>query len=130
MQRTKKTSQQRDIGQELLASVKEMTANQWARKTIFTPQRNGKVKREVVRNDGTVEKTELLTATQWELMEARGGSGLSQSEFARRIGVSVRTIQEWEQGRKVPSGPARALLRITARHPELLTFKQEHSDKL
>ena len=41
------------------------------------------------------------------IAEIRGRTGLSQSEFARLLGVSVRTLQEWEQGRRIPSGPAR-----------------------
>jgi putative transcriptional regulator len=45
---------------------------------------------------------------------------LSQAEFARATGVSVRTLQEWEQGRKVPSGAAQNLLKLVSRHPELL----------
>lgn len=44
--------------------------------------------------------------------------GKSQSEFARMIGVSVSTLQNWEQGRRRPEGPARALLRIAAASPE------------
>jgi len=52
--------------------------------------------------------------------ETRARVGLSQSEFARLLGVSVRTLQEWEQGRRVPSGPARALLAIAHRNPSLL----------
>lgn len=43
---------------------------------------------------------------------------ISQHAFAGLLGVSVRTIQEWEQGRREPSGPAQALLRIADRHPE------------
>jgi putative transcriptional regulator len=43
--------------------------------------------------------------------------GLSQSEFARRFGFSVRTVQEWEQGRAVPDRPARILLRVIERSP-------------
>ena len=43
---------------------------------------------------------------------------MSQSQFARYIGVSVRTIQEWEQGRVVPSGAARAFLTVIDREPE------------
>jgi putative transcriptional regulator len=42
----------------------------------------------------------------------------SQSEFARMIGVSVATLQNWEQGRRRPEGPARALLRVAAANPE------------
>ncbi|MEM1085713.1 MAG: NadS family protein [Verrucomicrobiota bacterium] len=44
--------------------------------------------------------------------------GLSQSRFAAIIGVSVRTLQNWEQGRREPEGPARALLRVVDREPE------------
>ena len=44
--------------------------------------------------------------------------GLSQSQFASLIGVSIRTLQDWEQGRRCPSGPARALLTIAHRNPK------------
>lgn len=50
----------------------------------------------------------------------RGKTGLSQSEFAKLIGVSVRTLQEWEQGRRAPSGPARTLLMMAKRNPKAL----------
>ncbi|MCZ2078528.1 MAG: helix-turn-helix domain-containing protein [Bryobacterales bacterium] len=50
----------------------------------------------------------------------RGKTGLSQSEFARLIGVSVRTLQEWEQGRRAPSGAARTLLMMADRNPKAL----------
>jgi putative transcriptional regulator len=50
--------------------------------------------------------------------EARNRVGLSQSEFAKLLGVSVRTVQDWEQGRREPSGAARTLLRIAAQNPE------------
>jgi putative transcriptional regulator len=43
--------------------------------------------------------------------------GKSQSEFARMIGVSVATLQNWEQGRRRPEGPARALLKVAAENP-------------
>jgi putative transcriptional regulator len=43
---------------------------------------------------------------------------LSQAEFARMLGISVNTLQNWEQGRRKPSGAARVLLKIAARHPE------------
>ena len=52
--------------------------------------------------------------------EIRGKTGLSRPEFAKLMGVSVRTLQEWERGRRAPSGPARALLAITCRHPQAL----------
>ena len=50
----------------------------------------------------------------------REKTGLSQSTFARLLGVSVRTLQEWEQGRRAPSGAARTLLLIAAKNPRAL----------
>ena len=44
---------------------------------------------------------------------------LSQSAFAGLMGVSLRTVQDWEQGRRQPSGPAQSLLRIAEQHPEV-----------
>lgn len=46
--------------------------------------------------------------------------GLSQDKFATLLGVSIRTLQEWEQGRRAPSGAARTLLMIAARNPQAL----------
>ncbi len=48
----------------------------------------------------------------------RAKLGKSQSEFARMIGVSLATLQNWEQGRRKPDGPARALLQVALRHPK------------
>lgn len=48
----------------------------------------------------------------------RSDLGQSQVEFALMIGVSVATLRNWEQGRRVPDGPALALLRVAARNPE------------
>ena len=53
-----------------------------------------------------------------EVREIRYKLGQSQSEFALMIGVSVATLQNWEQGRRRPEGPARALLKVVARVPE------------
>jgi putative transcriptional regulator len=50
----------------------------------------------------------------------RDKTGLSQSRFAALLGVSVRTLQEWEQGRRAPSGAARTLLLIAAKNPRAL----------
>ena len=47
-------------------------------------------------------------------------TGLSQEMFAVALGISVHTLRNWEQGRRMPEGPALALLRIAARHPRVL----------
>jgi putative transcriptional regulator len=46
--------------------------------------------------------------------------GLTQSQFALALGISVPTLQDWEQDRQHPEGPAIALLRIAARHPRII----------
>ena len=55
-----------------------------------------------------------------EVVLARQGTGLSQAKFASALRISKRTWQEWEQGRRSPSEAAQALVRIAARHPEVL----------
>jgi Predicted transcriptional regulator len=53
-----------------------------------------------------------------DIRDIRDRLGKSQTEFAMMIGVSVATLRNWEQGRRVPEGPAQALLRVAARNPE------------
>ncbi len=79
----------RDIGAELLESVREMKQG-----------RKGKAHSPVA--------------------QARYAARLSQRQFAQLLGVSVRTLQDWEQGRRKPSGAARTLIEIARRHPEIL----------
>ncbi|HKS90568.1 MAG TPA: helix-turn-helix domain-containing protein [Tepidiformaceae bacterium] len=50
----------------------------------------------------------------------RERTGLSQAKFAALLGVSVRTLQDWEQGRRAPSGAARTLLMVAAKNPHVL----------
>ena len=62
-------------------------------------------------------KTHAVTSP---VVEARQKTGLSQSQFAALLGVSVRTLQGWEQERKQPSGAARTLLAIASTNPRAL----------
>ena len=68
--------------------------------------------------DGKGKKTTVELPP--DVKTIRGRTGLSQSAFAGLLGISVRTLQDWEQGRRKPRGPAQALLRIANRHPEAL----------
>lgn len=52
--------------------------------------------------------------------EARLKVGLAQANFAKLLGVSLRTLQNWEQGRRNPSGAAKTLIRVADQHPEIL----------
>ncbi len=52
--------------------------------------------------------------------KARASVGLSQARFAQLLGVSLRTLQEWEQGRREPTGAAQTLLRVATQSPEAL----------
>ena len=83
----------RDLGAELLLSVRQMKAGL------------GKV----------VTRIEIPPVTA-----ARMKPGLSQADFAKLLGVSVRTLQDWEQGRRQPSGAARTLITIAKRQPKVL----------
>ncbi len=110
----------RDLNAELSQALGEKKRGEWARKTSFTTQPDGSVRRVITRRDGTIEKDEIIPAEKAMVAAARAATGLSQATFAKLLGVSVRTLQEWEQGRKVPSGAAATLLRVAARHPEVL----------
>jgi putative transcriptional regulator len=84
---------ERDVWQEVLERVREIKA--------------GGGKRRKVAPESPVARVRLK-------------SGLSQTEFASVLGVSKRTLEQWEQGRREPSGAAKTLLRIAERHPEVL----------
>jgi len=67
---------------------------------------------------GKAARTSVVVLTP--AADARAKVGVSQSEFATLLGVSVRTLQDWEQGRREPSGAAKTLLRIAARTPDAI----------
>jgi putative transcriptional regulator len=124
---TKLTAKQRaawEHGRDLNAEVREAIADakhdRWARKTDFLPLADGRMRRRVTRHDGTIEKDEIVPALRVGVVAARAGTGLSQSQFAHLLGVSVRTLQDWEAGRRNPSGAAQTLLRIAAQHPRIV----------
>ena len=78
---------------------------------------------ESVRQAGRIHRGEIAPSRVTEFKPAdvksiRKELDLTQGEFALMIGVSVATLRNWEQGRRVPEGPARALLRVAAENPE------------
>ena len=84
---------ERDVWQEVLESVREIKA-------------------------GGGKRTKVEAKSQ--VTRVRLKSGLSQAQFAAALGVSKRTLEQWEQGRRKPSGAAKQLLKIADRHPEVL----------
>ena len=74
----------------------------------------GKIRR------GEMRASRTFNFTPADIKTIRQKLHQSQSEFAMMIGVSVSTLQNWEQGRRVPEGPARALLKIAAENPKAL----------
>lgn len=83
----------RDVWQEVLDGVREIKA-------------------------GGGKRTKVKSQSQ--VVRVRLNSGLSQAQFAAALGVSKRTLEQWEQGRRKPSGAAKTLLQIAERHPEVL----------
>jgi putative transcriptional regulator len=78
---------------------------------------------ESVREGGAILKGKAAPSRAFkvevpEVREIREAYDLSQAEFAALLGISVDTLQNWEQGRRAPAGPARILLQVVAKHPE------------
>lgn len=90
-----------------------------------------------VKEGGAILRGEAAPARAYsvsdpDVAEVREIYGLSQTKFAGLLGISVRTLQNWEQRRRKPEGPARVLLRVAARHPEAVldVVKEESRRKL
>ena len=81
----------RNIGMEILEGIREIKRGKYGRVTTIP-----------------------------SVQSIRDRTGLSQSRFAQLLGVSLRTLQEWEQGRRVPSGAASTLLLIAEKNPRAL----------
>ena len=81
-------------------------------KLITSIKQAGKIRR------GELKPSRVTRFAPVDVKAIREGLGKSQTEFARMIGVSVATLQNWEQGRRRPEGPARALLKVAAADPE------------
>lgn len=94
----------RDLFNELVASVREMRAVQAGRQT---PAR-------------LTRAEDLVRTATLDVAALRAAFKLSQRKFAALLGISVDTLQNWEQQRRQPEGPAKVLLRIAATHPEVL----------
>lgn len=73
-----------------------------------------------VRQMNTGKGTRSTQVTLSAAAEARAKVGVSQNAFAQLLGVSLRTLQDWEQGRRQPTGAAQTLLRVASLHPEAL----------
>lgn len=90
------------------------------RKTQLIPQDDGSTIRKVLDADGGVLSETTLTQQQCLSLNARASLGLSQQGFAELLGISTRTLHDWEQGRREPSGAAKTLLKIAAQYPEVV----------
>lgn len=75
---------------------------------------------ESVKQMGRKQAARVTKVKVPEAAEARALVGLSQQDFAFLLGVSARTLQDWEQGRREPTGAAKTLLRVAVSHPEVL----------
>ncbi|MBX7104917.1 MAG: helix-turn-helix domain-containing protein [Gemmataceae bacterium] len=67
---------------------------------------------------GEAKPSRVIAHRSIDVRSVRRKLGKSQAAFARMIGVSVATLQNWEQGRRRPDGPAQALLKVAAKNPE------------
>jgi len=67
---------------------------------------------------GEMEPSRVFVVEAPDVKAIRAKLGVSQEEFASLLGISVRTLENWEQKRRIPKGPARVLLEVAAAHPD------------
>ncbi|MES2944319.1 MAG: helix-turn-helix domain-containing protein [Pseudomonadota bacterium] len=87
------------------------------------PSEMEKFQQDLLESVRQMKRGEAARSTQVKLPEAaqaRAKMGLSQQAFALLLGVSPRTLQDWEQGRRSPTGAAKKLLQVAVAHPEVL----------
>jgi putative transcriptional regulator len=109
--------------EELSAAIRQAKA---VRRGAAAPSRVWSVTRS---KDGKLHRRQLDPKTyqqerrdEWEntVTDTRSKLNLSQGKFAELLGISIKTLHNWEQGRRKPTGAARVLLRVAARHPEMI----------
>jgi putative transcriptional regulator len=87
------------------------------------PSEIEKFQRDLLESVEQMKRGEIARITKIEISkaaQARAQVGLSQQDFAHLLGVSARTLQDWEQGRRKPNGAAKTLLQVAVLHPEVL----------
>jgi putative transcriptional regulator len=89
---------------------------------------------ESVRQAGAIMRGEMKPSRVFvvdapDVKAIRAKLGVSQEEFASLLGISVRTLENWEQKRRIPKGPARVLLAVAAAHPDAVWDVVRHSRK-
>ena len=83
----------RNVGEEILQGIRDIKAGRVGRR---------------------------YTVDSFGIVRAREKSRLTQTEFAKLLGVSVRTLQDWEQGRRAPNAAAQTLIKVAETHPRVL----------
>jgi putative transcriptional regulator len=87
---------------------------------------------ESIREAGSIlreerEPSRVFVIEELDIKAIRKRYNMSQEKFANLLGVSKRTLEGWEQGRRKPKGPARRLLQVAAKHPEAVLDAVHHS---
>ncbi|HTD06809.1 helix-turn-helix domain-containing protein [Undibacterium sp.] len=110
----------KELFQKLVLSVKQAGAiERGEEKPSRVFNVTAKSKRPVRTAEPVVKKDVVLRVLRVDARKVREQTGLSQSDFAVVMNVSVKTLQNWEQHRREPTGPAEALLKIVSKAPEV-----------